>query len=174
MDTISNYLYNEILPSSVYSESIRNKFPHIFEWLSLQDINKYFILGLIMLVCIINMSTTLLILIMSRTTMIGILTSLGMNTWEQRKIFIRYGIRILIKGIMIGNLIGIGLCLLQYHFKFIRLSEADYYLDHAPISLNPYIIIIVNAVFFVVICINLLLPSYLVSKVNPVKALKFR
>ena len=173
-DLINDFLYHQILPNSSYSETIRNKFPNIFEWLSLQDINKRFILGIILLVCVINMSTTILILIMSRTQMIGVLSSLGMRRWEQRKIFIRYGIRILTKGIVLGNLIGLTICILQYHFKFIRLSEADYYLDHAPISLNPMLIITVNLVFFFVVAFNLLLPSWLVSKVDPVKALKFR
>lgn len=173
-EEINDYLYQEVLPENIYSESIRNKFPNIFEWLSLQDINKRFILGLILLVCIINMSTTLLILVLSRTTMIGLLTALGMSTWQQRKIFIRYGLRILSKGMIIGNTIGIALCLLQYHFRFIKLSEADYYLDHAPISLNPLLIVAVNLIFFFVVALNLLLPSYMVAKIDPIKALKFR
>jgi lipoprotein-releasing system permease protein len=75
---------------------------------------------------------------------------------------------------LLGNAIGLTLCVLQYRFKFIRLSEADYYLDHAPVSLNPVLIIGVNLVFFAVVAVNLLLPSWLVSKVDPVKALKFR
>ncbi len=174
VEALNYYLYKNILPSSAYSETIRNKFPNIFEWLSLQDINKRFILGIILLVCIINMSTTLLILIMSRTQMIGLLNSLGMSIWDQRKIFINYGIRILVRGMLFGNIIGLGVCLLQYKFKFIKLSEADYYLDHAPISLNPSLIVTVNGIFFLIIILNLLIPSYLVAKINPVKALKFR
>ncbi|HNC36866.1 MAG TPA: FtsX-like permease family protein [Saprospiraceae bacterium] len=173
-DLVNDFLYHEILPNSSYSETIRKKFPNIFEWLSLQDINKRFILGIILLVCIINMSTTILILIMSRTQMIGVLSSLGMTRWDQRNIFIRYGINILTRGILLGNLIGLSICLLQYKYKFIRLSEADYYLDHAPISLNPILIITVNVVFFIIVAINLLIPSWLVSKVDPVKALRFR
>ncbi|MCC6816898.1 MAG: ABC transporter permease [Saprospiraceae bacterium] len=174
VDKINEELYNEVLPESIYSETIRTKFPYIFEWLTLQDINKYFILGIIILVCIINISTIILILIMSRTPMIGLLSALGMNTWNQRKIFIRYGIRIVLGGMLIGNMIGIGLCILQKQFKFIKLNEADYYLDHAPISLNPNLFILVNLVFFIVIGLSLLLPSYYVSRIDPVKAIKFR
>ncbi|MEP7195649.1 MAG: FtsX-like permease family protein [Saprospiraceae bacterium] len=174
VEEINDFLYEKVLPGTVYSESIRNKYPAIFEWLALQDINKYFILGLIFLVCIINISITLLILIMTRTQMIGILSTIGMSAWDQRKIFIRYGIQIVTKGMLIGNAIGLGICLLQYHFKFIKLNEENYYLDHAPISLNPYILIFVNLIFFVVICINLIIPSYYVARINPVNALRFR
>ncbi|NOT37950.1 MAG: ABC transporter permease [Saprospiraceae bacterium] len=174
VDKVNEILFDEVLPPSAYSESIRTKYPYIFEWLSLQDINKYFILGIIVFVCIINIATILLILIMSRTPMIGLLSALGMKTWDQRKIFIRYGIRIILGGMIIGNVIGIGLCFLQNKFKFIKLNEADYYLDHAPISLNPVLFLVVNIIFFIVIVVSLLLPSYYVSKIDPVKAIKFR
>ena len=171
---INTFLYEEILPSNLYSETIRDKFPNIFEWLALQDINRSFILGLILLVCIINMVTTLLILILERTHMIGLLSALGMDTWSQRKIFIRYGVRILFQGILIGNLAGIGLCLIQWKWKIIKLSEADYYLDHAPVALNPFVWLVLSLIFFLVISISLLVPSWLVSRLKPVNALKFR
>ncbi|MBK7880745.1 MAG: ABC transporter permease [Saprospiraceae bacterium] len=174
VSALNMFLYEEILPSNLYSETIREKFPNIFEWLSLQDINKRFIIGLILLVCIINMSTTLLILILERTHMIGLLSALGMRSWDQRKVFVRYGIKILTKGMLFGNIIGIGLCLIQWKWKLIKLSEADYYLDHAPVSLNPWTWLVVNLIFFVVISASLLIPSYLVAKIKPVNALKFR
>lgn len=174
VSALNIFLYEEILPSNLYSETIREKFPNIFEWLSLQDINKRFIIGLILLVCIINMSTTLLILILERTHMIGLLSALGMSSWDQRKVFVRYGIKILTKGMLFGNIIGIGLCLIQWKWKLIKLSEADYYLDHAPVSLNPWTWLVVNLIFFVVISASLLIPSYLVAKIKPVNALKFR
>ncbi len=174
VSALNIFLYEEILPSNLYSETIREKFPNIFEWLSLQDINKRFIIGLILLVCIINMSTTLLILILERTHMIGLLSALGMRSWDQRKVFVRYGIKILTKGMLFGNIIGIGLCLIQWKWKLIKLSEADYYLDHAPVSLNPWTWLVVNLIFFVVISASLLIPSYLVAKIKPVNALKFR
>lgn len=174
VEKINEFIYNEILPTEIYSETIRSKYPNIFEWLSLQDINKRFILGLILLVCIINMATTLLILILERTHMIGILSTLGLGQWNQRKIFIRYGVKLLVKGMLYGNIIGLGLCFIQWKWKFIKLSEADYYLDHAPISFNPTLLIFLNLVFFITITISLLVPSYFVSKIRPVNALKFR
>lgn len=174
VSALNMFLYEEILPSNLYSETIREKFPNIFEWLSLQDINKRFIIGLVLLVCIINMSATLLILILERTHMIGLLSALGMRSWDQRKVFVRYGIKILTKGMLFGNIIGIGLCLIQWKWKLIKLNEADYYRDHAPVSLNPWTWLVVNLIFFVVISASLLIPSYLVAKIKPVNALKFR
>jgi len=171
---VNQYLYEEILPSNLYSETIRDKFPNIFEWLALQDINRSFILGLILLVCIINMVTTTLILILERTQMIGLLTALGMDLWTQRKIFIRYGVKILFQGIISGMVVGIGLCLIQWKWKLIKLSEVDYYLDHAPVSLNPITWLILGIVFFMTIVASLLIPSWLVSRIKPVNALKFR
>lgn len=167
-------LYKEVLPTNFYSESIRSKFPNIFEWLSLQDINKRFILILVLLVCIINMATMLMILMLERVHMIGVLSALGLNLWEQRKIFIRYAAFILIKSMLIGNLIGIGLCAIQKKWELIKLSEADYYLDHAPVDLNVFSLILTNALFFIVVILFLLLPSYYISRIKPVNALKFR
>ncbi len=174
VENVNNILFDKVLPSTVYSESIRSKFPYIFEWLALQDINKYFILGIILFVCIINISIIILILIMTRTPMIGLLSALGMKIWDQRKIFIRYGIRIIVGGMLIGNIIAFSLCFLQQKFKFIKLNESDYYIDHAPISLNPWLFLIVNLIFFILITICLILPSYYVARIDPVKAIKFR
>lgn len=173
-DRVNAFLYEEVLPANLYAETIREKFPNIFEWLALQDINRSFILGLILLVCVINMTTTLLILILERTPMIGLLSALGMNTWNQRKIFIRYGVKILAVGLALGNVIGIGLCLIQWKWKLIKLSEADYYLDHAPIALDPLNWIILSLIFFVVVSFSLIIPSFIVSRMKPVNALKFR
>ncbi len=169
-----NYSLDELLPLNWYSETIRLKFPLIFEWLSLQNVNKNFILLLILAVCIINMSTTTLILIFERTHMIGVLTVLGMKRWVQKKIFIRYAAKILIYSIMIGNILGFGLCYLQDKFKLIKLSEADYYLSYAPVDLSIMPVILLNILYFTLILLFLLLPTIIVQSIHPVKALKFR
>ena len=173
-DQVNQNLFEHVLPETWYSETIRLKFPHIFEWLALQDITKYFILLLILAVCIINMATTLMILILERTHMIGVLSVLGMKKWDQRKIFLRYAVTIISWSLLIGNIIGYSLILIQHHFKLIKLSEADYYLTHAPVDLNPIPVIILNLIFFLVILISLVLPSWLVSFIKPVNAIKFR
>lgn len=173
-DQINTYLYEDLLPASWSSETIREKFPSIFEWLSLQDLSSNFILLLILCVCIINMSTTTMILIFERTHMIGVLTVLGMKRWMQRKIFLRYAARILLKSMLAGNLIGIGLCLAQDRFKIITLNESDYYLSYAPIDLSGSAILLLNILFFTIIILFLLLPTWIVQSIRPVQALKFR
>ncbi|MDQ3142892.1 MAG: FtsX-like permease family protein [Bacteroidota bacterium] len=173
VEEVNEVLYNDILPTRFYAESIRSKFPNIFEWLSLQDINKQFILSLVLAVCIINMATTLLILILERIHLIGILISLGMNFRSIRRIFLQFGVYILLRGMVIGNVVGLSICLIQKYFKPIKLSEADYYLDHAPVSLNIWPIIIINMIFFVVVLGFLILPSYFIKKIKPIQALRF-
>lgn len=173
LDVISEYVYYEILPQQLYAESIRSKFPSIFEWLSLQDINETIILQLMVLVAIINMITVLLILILERTQMIGILKSLGMNNWQVRKIFIYNAWYIIFYGLIIGNILGLGIALLQKHFNFIKLDEANYYLDTAPIEINWMALILLNVGTFVVTLITLVLPTMLITRITPVKALRF-
>lgn len=173
LDVISEYVYYEILPQQLYAESIRSKFPSIFEWLSLQDINETIILQLMVLVAIINMITVLLILILERTQMIGILKSLGMNNWQVRKIFIYNAGYIIFYGLLIGNILGLGIALLQKHFNFIKLDEANYYLDTAPIEINWMALVLLNVGTFVVTLITLVLPTMLITRITPVKALRF-
>lgn len=172
-ERISDQIYSEILPSQLYSETIRSKYPNIFEWLALQDINKIFILGLVLLVCIINMSTMLLVLILERTYMIGVLTAIGMPFQRQRKIFLYYAGYIIIRGMFIGNLIGLGIAVIQFKTKIFKLSEADYYLSYVPVAMDPLPIILINVAFFIIILLVMLIPSWIVSRINPVEAIKF-
>ncbi len=173
-DLVNDYLYENIIPATWYSETIHSKFPSIFEWLALQDITKYFILLLILAVCIINMSTTTMILIFERTHMIGVLTVIGMTRWAQQKIFLQYASKILLNSMMLGNLIGYGLCFIQHKFKIMTLSENDYYLSYVPIDMSLVPIMILNALFFILILLFLFLPTVIVQSIQPVKALKFR
>lgn len=173
-DKVNQQLFEKVIPETWYSETIRNKFPNIFEWLALQDITKYFILSLIIAVCIINMATTLMILILERTHMIGVLNVLGMRSWVQRKIFLRYATRILLTSLIAGNTIGYAILYLQHKYQIIKLSEADYYLSHAPVDLNIIPILVLNLIFFTVVLFSLIVPSWLVTFIRPVNALKFR
>ena len=172
-EIISDQIYSEILPSQLYSETIRSKYPNIFEWLALQDINKIFILGLVLLVCIINMSTMLLVLILERTYMIGVLTAIGMPFQRQRKIFLYYAGYIIIRGMLIGNLIGLGIAVIQFKTKIFKLSEADYYLSYVPVAMDPLPIILINVAFFIIILLVMLIPSWIVNRIKPVDAIKF-
>lgn len=174
LDPMTEFIYLERLPNSLYAENIREKFPPIFEWLELQDINQYVIIALMLVVSIINMVTALLILILERTNMIGTLKALGGNNYSIRKIFLYYAAFIVIVGLFWGNLIGLGLCWLQDTFRFVKLSEADYYLSYAPISINWWMVLGINVGTLVMTVLVLIIPSFLVSRISPVKAIRFK
>lgn len=173
LNEISEYIYYEELPAKLYAETIRSKFPGIFEWLDLQDINETIITILMLIVALINMITVLLILILERTNMIGTLKALGMNNWNIRKIFLYNAFYIIIMGLVFGNVIGLGVAFLQKKFHFITLDEASYYLSVAPIKIEWSSILLLNIGTVVVTLIFLILPTYLVTKITPIKALRF-
>lgn len=170
---ITEYIYQKELPAHLYAESIREKFPSLFEWLELQDINTIVIIVLMLVVAVINMITALLILILERTQMIGILKSVGARDRSIRRVFIWFALYITMGGILFGNVLGIGLALLQDKYQFIKLNEADYYLSYAPVRILPWHLLSINAGALVIIALCLIAPSVLVSKVNPVKTIHF-
>ncbi len=173
---MADYIYYDQLPakSNLYAETIREKFPEIFEWLDLQNVNERVILILMVIVAVINMVTALLILILERTNTIGTLKALGHRNWGIQKVFLYYAAYIILVGLFWGNFIGIGLCALQDKFGFIRLSEADYYLSVAPVDINFWIILAMNLGALIVILFALVAPSFLVMRISPVKALRFK
>ncbi len=173
LDLITDYIYQQEIPPHLYAENIREKFPSLFEWLELQDINTIVIIGLMLAVAIINMITALLILILERTQMIGILKSMGARDSSIRQVFLWFAMFITVGGILIGNILGLGLAFLQDRFRFITLDEADYYLDYAPVMVLPWHLIAVNLGALILIGICLIAPSFLVSKINPIKTIHF-
>lgn len=173
LSVITEYIYQEKIPRHLYAENIREKFPSLFEWLELQDINTIVIIGLMLAVAIINMITTLLILILERTQMIGILKSMGAKDVSIRQVFLWFAMFIIIGGILLGNIVGLGLAWLQYKFRFIKLDEADYYLDYAPVHVLPWHLLVVNFGALIIIGLCLIAPSFLVSKINPIKTIHF-
>lgn len=173
LDLLSEFIYYEILPQQYYAESIKSRFPAIFEWLKLQDINETTIHALMLLVALINMITVLLILILERTQMIGILKSIGMNNWQIRKIFLYNAGYIIFYGLLIGNTVGLGIAWLQQTFGFITLDEANYYLDKAPVDINLITVLWLNLGTFVVTVTFLVLPTLIVTRITPVRALRF-
>jgi lipoprotein-releasing system permease protein len=174
LNAINEHIYIEKIPNDLYSQTIRDKSPSIFEWLELQDINEIVILALMIIVSIINMVTALMILILERTNMIGTLKALGYTNWGIRKIFLYYAAYIICIGLFWGNLIGISICFTQDYFEVIKLSEADYYLSVAPIEFNWFSILALNLGTLFITLIFLIIPSYLVTRISPVKAIRFK
>lgn len=174
LKAFDEYVFYDIIPNDLYSESIRKKTPEIFDWLDLQDVNEVVILGLMITVAIINMMTALLILILERTNMIGTLKALGSSNWDIRKIFLFYAGYIIVMGLFWGNIIGLFICFIQDKFELIQLSEADYYLSVAPVHVNFWTVLILNAGSLLVILLFLIIPSYLITRISPVKAIRFK
>ncbi len=174
LDAINEHIYLELIPNDLYSQTIRDKFPAIFEWLNLQDINEVVILVLMLVVSIINMVTALMILILERTNMVGILKALGSTNWSIRKIFLYHAAYIIGIGLLVGNLLGLLLCYLQDRFEIIHLSEADYYLSVAPVEVSFWTVLLLNIGTLVITLIFLIIPSYLVTSIQPVRAIRFK
>jgi lipoprotein-releasing system permease protein len=159
--------------STLDSKTIIEKYSYIFEWLQLFDFNIIVILVVMILVATINMVVALLVLILERTQMIGILKALGANNWSVRKIFLYNAFYLIVRGLFWGNLIGISLLLIQQQFGIIQLPPENYYVNQAPVYLNWGYILLLNLLTVTVCFLVLLIPSYIITKISPVKAIRF-
>ena len=159
--------------STLDTKTIIEKYSYIFEWLKLFDLNIIIILAVMILVATINMVVALLVLILERTQMIGILKALGSNNWSVRKIFLYNAFYLIVRGLFWGNLIGISLLLIQQYFGIIKLNPENYYVNQAPVYINLGYILLLNLLTITVCFLVLLIPSYIITKISPVKAIRF-
>jgi len=153
--------------------TISEKYFNIFEWLQLFDFNIIVILIIMIVVATINMVVALLVLILERTQMIGILKALGANNWSVRKIFLYNAFYLIIRGLLWGNIIGIGLIVIQQQFGIVKLNPESYYVNVAPAHLDWLYIALLNIGTIVICLFVLLIPSYIITKISPVKAIRF-
>jgi lipoprotein-releasing system permease protein len=137
-------------------------------------VNEQFILFLMLIVSVINMTTALMILILERANMIGTLKALGGTNRDVQRIFLYYAAIIIGRGLLWGNIIGLGLCLIQKYGQVIRLDEEAYYVSVAPIALNIWTVLFLNIGTLLVTLVVLLIPSLLVARISPVKAIRFK
>lgn len=165
-------VYQEI-PSLLNSKTVRHKYAEIFEWIDIFDKNIYGIIGIMILVAGINMITALLVLILERTQMIGILKALGSNNWMIRKVFLYNASYLIVLGLIWGNIIGLGLIFAQKYFKLFPLNPDVYYVTEAPVYVNLGYIISLNFGTFIVCLLMLIIPSIVITKISPVKAIRF-
>lgn len=156
-----------------YAEKATDKYPQIVDWINIFDNNIAVIITIMMIVVVINIVMVLLILIIERTNSIGLLKTLGADNRQIRSIFINYTLLIMVPGLIIGNLVGIGLLLIQKIFSVIKLNPDNYYVSTVPVDLNPMIPLIISGGILIVSAVALILPSYLISKISPVKSLKY-
>lgn len=153
--------------------NVREKYPQIFDWLDLQDLNVMIILILMLVVAGFNMVSGLLILILDRTNMIGILKALGSPNVSIRKIFIYQSGFMIVRGLLWGNIIGILVCLIQKNTGLIQLDQSSYYLSTVPINLNVLYVIALNLGTALIIILMLIIPSMIISRISPSKAIRF-
>jgi lipoprotein-releasing system permease protein len=165
-------LYDQV-DYDLYVEDVRSIYLQIFDWLGLLERNVYIFLGLILFVASFNMVSILLILIMDRTPMIGLFKALGATDQTVRKVFMFNGMLIIIRGMIFGNLLALGLCALQYYLKIIPLDPENYYMNYVPVEWNWQAILIINLATFVLVTTVLLIPTMVIARVDPVKSMKF-
>jgi lipoprotein-releasing system permease protein len=172
IDEMGELVYN-FIGYDFDSKTIKQSQPQIFEWLSLQDMNVVVIIALMVLVAGITMISTLLILILEKTNMIGLLKAFGAQNVSIRKVFIYNAIYIIGKGLFWGNLIGIGLCLLQLKTGIIKLNQESYYISQVPINFQISHLLIINTGTLIICTLMLIVPTFIITKISPLKAIRF-
>lgn len=159
--------------STLDTVAITDKYAYIFDWLKLFDFNIVVILAVMILVATINMVVALLVLILERTQMIGVLKSLGANNTSVRKIFLYNAFYLMLRGLFWGNVIGIGLLLIQQFTGVVRLNPENYYVTEAPVLINWGYVLLLNIGTIFICLLTLMIPSYLIARISPVKAIRF-
>lgn len=153
--------------------SIKEKYRQIFDWLGMLDINVWIILTLMVLVAGFNMVSSLLVIILERTQMIGILKAMGARSWSIRKVFLYFSVMLILKALVWGNVLGIGICLLQQYTHFFKLDATSYYLEYVPVNLSVVHLLLLNVGTVVITTLMLVLPSYFITKISPEKIIRF-
>ncbi len=170
-DITAGYTFNE--GARIKVRNIVERYPQIFDWLELQDLNVMIIIILMLIVAGFNMISGLLILILDRTYMIGVLKALGGRNNLIRRIFLYQSFFLIMRGLLWGNLLGIGLCFIQKKYELISLDPVNYYLTTVPINLDILNILLINIGAMISIMLFLIIPSLLVARISPAKVIRF-
>lgn len=156
-----------------YSEKVIDRFPQILDWINIFNQNISLVITIMLLVVVINIIMVLLILIIERTNSIGLLKTFGATNGQIRAIFINYTLIIMVPGLIAGNIIGVGLLLIQKYFGIIKLDPENYFISTVPVDLNPFYIFLISFGILVISAIAMIIPSYLISKISPAKSIKY-
>ena len=163
----------EMMDFDLNIERVSDRFIQVFEWLELLSRQVNILLGIILTVVCVNMISIVLILVMERTQMIGMLKALGASNGFIRSVFIYNGVNLILKGLLLGNILGLGLCFIQYKFKIIGLNPRDYYMSFVPISWHWEIVLLLNVITLGLVTLILMLPTMAISRITPIKAIRF-
>ena len=173
IDAKAKEIYGKTL-SNLDTQTIKDRYRYIFDWLGLFDFNIALIIGIMIVVGGINMITALLVLILERTQMIGILKALGSSNWSIRKIFLYNASYLIGLGLLIGNIIGLGIIGLQYKYRMFKFpNPQEYYIDYIPVHIDIWTILLLNVGVLLLCLMMLLIPSHIITKISPVKAIRF-
>ena len=165
---------DNVLPSKLKAITMMENFQTIFAWLGLLDGNTQVVLVLMIMVAVINMISALLIMILERTEMIGILKAMGATNWNIQKVFLYSAFYLIGLGMLLGDLFGIGLGFIQYHTHLLKLDQQSYYMNFVPIQFNFIDLVALNAGTLLICFLVMIGPSMLVTKITPVKAIRFK
>ena len=163
----------EMMDFDLNIERVSDRFIQVFEWLELLSRQVNILLGIILTVVCVNMISIVLILVMERTQMIGMLKALGASNGFIRSVFVYNGVNLILKGLLLGNVLGLGLCFIQYRFKLIELNPRDYYMSFVPISWHWEIVVLLNVITLGLVTLILLLPTMAIARITPIKAIRF-
>ncbi len=164
----------EKLQPDMKLEKVTDKFMGLFDWLGMLDRNMVIFLFLILFVACFNMISILLVLMMERTPMIGLFKALGSSNWQIRKIFLWSGFSMIFRGLLYGNCLGIGVCLIQKYYHLIPLDPVNYYMNTVPITMNWTVILLLNLATISLVILVLIIPTFVITRIQPVKAIVFK
>lgn len=165
---------DDILPAKLKSYTVMENYPTIFGWLDMLDGNTQVVLILMILVAVINMISALLIMIVERTAMIGMLKAMGANNWSIQKVFLYNAFYLIGLGMLCGNIFGIGAGFIQLQTHFFKLDQASYYMSFVPIQFKWTEVILLNIGTLIICLLVMIIPSMLVTRIQPVKAIQFK
>ncbi len=173
-DSVSSHIFYNLLEAPLTANTMREIYINIFDWLQLQDLNAQIVLAIMAIVAIINLAVALLILIVEQARMVGVLKSLGMGNRKLQQIFLYYAGMIALSGIIIGNLVGVGIAVLQQQTQFIALNESVYYMQYVPVRLTLWQVLAIDAATLLICLLIMLLPTLFVRRINVAKVIQFK
>lgn len=173
-DTIADKIFDDYLNAPLTTNTMNNIYPSIFDWLQLQNINAQVVLIIMAIVAIINLAVAILILIVEKARMVGLLKALGMLPKTMQQIFLYHAGLIAFTGILAGNILGLGLCMLQKQTGFIKLSEATYYVSQVPVRINWWYMLLIDAATLLICLLCMWLPSLYIRRIQPARVLQFK
>ena len=172
LDEVAEFVYNKT-DYNLKSESIKERFPELFDWLELQNMNVFLIIILMVIVALVNMITVLIIIILEKVQLVGVLKSMGLSNWNVRKIFLYQSIKIATVGIIFGNLLAFILAFLQKKFQFLKLDSSIYYMQHIPFDYDFFSVLLINMGTIVMCYLALIIPSSIITNMKLIDSIRF-